>query len=317
MAEELERRGINCNIIYGYGKKVYLRFLLKLSRYDIIYFQKRYSEIDLRLNKCARLVGRKTIFDIDDAPSGVSLDPEGAKRAIEMMRSSSAVIVGSHKLLDFCKKFSRFTCLMLSPINLDYYSPRRQKRNRDYITLGWIGNGINYKYDLLMLLKPLENLGKKYNLKLTLIGALGQREIYEGFGKLRNMEVEIIDSVDWGNPVAVPAAINEFDIGLYPLLDNEYNQYKGGFKALEYMAMEIPVVACRIGENKFIVENGKYGFLVSNKREWEEKLSYLIENEGVRKRMGKEGRGKIEKDYSTQVCAGRLMKVFENMDGRG
>ena len=32
------------------------------------------------------------------------------------------------------------------------------------------------------------------------------------------------------------------DIGLYPLLPNESNEYKCGFKALEFMAMKIPVV---------------------------------------------------------------------------
>jgi len=87
VAEELKRKGIDCAVIHGYGKNVYLRFLLNLMKYDIIYFQKRYSEIDLKLNKLSRLMGRKTIFDIDDAPSGVSLNPEAEKRAIEMMKN--------------------------------------------------------------------------------------------------------------------------------------------------------------------------------------------------------------------------------------
>lgn len=316
IAEELKRRGISCNILYGYGKKLYLRFLLDLIRYDIIYFQKRYSEVDLRLSKSARLVGRETIFDIDDSPSGVGRDPEAAARAIEMMKNCSAAVVGSHKLLDSCTEVNPSTYLVPSCVNLDYYKPRRRDRNRGHTTLGWIGNGINYKYDLLMLLRPLENLSARYDLRLTLIGALEQMEIHEAFSGLMNMEVQIIDSLDWADPMAVPAAISDFDIGLYPLLDNEYNKYKGGFKALEYMAMEIPVVASPVGEAKLIVQDGRDGFLVSNKMEWEDKLSYLVQNASARERMGKEGRDKVERHYSTQLCATRLMEIFENPSGR-
>ncbi|GAG84675.1 unnamed protein product, partial [marine sediment metagenome] len=54
MAEELRREGTNCDIIYEYGKKVYVNFLAKLLRYEIIYFQKRYSKVDLYLHKLAR-----------------------------------------------------------------------------------------------------------------------------------------------------------------------------------------------------------------------------------------------------------------------
>lgn len=314
MAEELKKKRIDCATIYGSGKNVYLRFLLNLMRYDIIYFQKRYSEIDLKLNKLARLMGKKTIFDIDDAPSGVSVNQEVKKHAIEMMKSSSAVIVGSHKLLDFSKKFNRFAYLIPSPVNLNYYKPKREKRNRNYITIGWIGNGIVYKKDLLMLIKPIEKIGEKYKIKFVIIGALGQKEIHQCLSKIKNVTVEIIDSIDWANPIAAPSVISDFDIGLYPLLNNEYNQYKCGFKALEYMAMGVPVVASPVGENKFIIESGKNGFLASNEREWGKYLSCLIEDEYVRKKMGGSGRKKIEENYSIAICAKKLIKNFEDIE---
>ena len=313
MAEELKKRGINCDIIYRYGKKTYLHFLLHLIRYDIIYFQKRYSPIDIKLNKIARITGKKTVFDIDDAPSGVSLNPDTKKHAIEMMKSSSTVIVGSHKLADFAQNFNNHVYLISSPVNLNYYKPKREMRNRSYITLGWIGNGIGYKKDLLMLIEPLEKIGQKYDIELTIIGALEQKEIHHSFGEMKNVRVKIIDSIDWADPIAVSSAISDFDIGLYPLLNNEYNQYKCGFKALEYMAMEVPVVASPVGENTFIVEDGKDGFLASNESEWIKNISYLIENESIRKRMGKVGRDKIENNYSLKVCASKMMKIFENL----
>jgi len=313
VAEELEKRGINCHVIYGSSRKVYLNFLSKLTKYDFVYFQKRYSWIDIKLNKFARLMGKKTIFDIDDAPSGTTLNSEVEERAIEMMRNSSAVVVGSHKLRDFAQNFNDQSYVVHTPINLNYYKPSNKPsraKDSNYITLGWIGNGINYKNDLLMLIKPIEKIGEKYDIKLTIVGALGQKEIYQGFSKLENVEVEIIDSIGWANPIEIPSVISSFDIGLYPLLDNKYNQYKCGGKALEYMATEVPPIASPVGENKFIIEHGSDGFLASNEKEWEQYLTYLVENEALRKRMGKVGRKKVEENYSLEICASKILKIL-------
>jgi glycosyltransferase involved in cell wall biosynthesis len=310
MAEALQRAGINSNIICGYNKKAYLKYLLSLGSHDVIYFQKRYTGIDIKFNRFARLLGKKTIFDIDDAPSGVGLDPEIQKQTIQMIENSSVVVVGSQKLKNYAQKYSNHVHLIPSSINLKYYRPKIRK-DKNHVTLGWIGNGIGYKNDLRMLIKPLESIGEKYDIKLIIVGALKQKEIHHSFGGMKNVAVEIVDSIDWADPEAVPSIISGFDIGLYPLLDNEYNQYKCGFKALEYMAMKIPVVASPVGENVFIVEDGDNGFIASNEREWEEKLSYLIGQSDIRKRMGNKGRGKIEKDYSIEMCANKLISLFQ------
>jgi len=314
VAEELRRRGFNCKVLYGCSKRVYLNFLLKLMDYSVVYFQKRYSKIDIELNRFARLVGKKTIFDIDDAPTGANLRPEAGGQAVVMMKNSSAVVVGSHELVDFAQNFNSHVYFIPSSINLNYYKPQKRTKNYDRITLGWIGNGILYKSDLLMLVRPLEKIGEKYNIKLTLIGALGQQEIYQGFRGMTHAEVKIIDSVDWANPVGSPSAISNFDIGLYPLLNNEYNSYKCGFKALEYMAMKVPPVASPVGENKILIENGEDGFLTSNEKEWEESLLYLVKDRDLRKRMGEAGRRKVEESYSLEVCASKLIEVFEKIE---
>jgi len=310
VAEELEKRGVKSSIICGENREGYLKFFSKLINHEIFYFQKRYSKSDIYLNKLARLLSKKTFFDLDDAPGGVKLNPEVERQAAEMMTASSAVVVGSHKLKDFAQNYNDHVYLIPSSINLNYYMPSGTKSS-NYITLGWIGNGINYKNDLQMLIEPLKKLGRKYNIKLVLVGALGQKEIHQKFNSIRNIKVEIIDSIEWENPTEAPSVISRFDIGLYPLLNNQYNEYKCGYKALEYMAMKIPVVASPVGENKFIIENGKDGFLASNEKDWEEYLSYLIENESIRKRMGEMGRIKVEKNYSLEVCTEKLKGLLK------
>lgn len=77
--------------------------------------------------------------------------------------------------------------------------------------------------------------------------------------------------------------------------------------------MGVPVVASPIGENKFIIENEIDGFLVPNEKGWIEKLSCLVENEGIREKMENIARKKIEEKYSTEVYADKLINVFKKM----
>ena len=56
------------------------------------------------------------------------------------------------------------------------------------------------------------------------------------------------------------------------------------------MALEIPVVASSVGVNKEIIRDGSNGFLASTTEEWIDKLTRLIHDLDLRKRLGKAGR---------------------------
>jgi glycosyltransferase involved in cell wall biosynthesis len=49
------------------------------------------------------------------------------------------------------------------------------------------------------------------------------------------------------------------------------------------------------------------------KDEWIEKLSFLIEDESARMKMGKEGRKKIMEQYTVQVCAPKLIEWIKEV----
>ena len=313
MAEELSRNGDKCEIIYGSAKKKYIHALLRLPFNDIFFIQKKTTRKDIVINKIAKFMGKKTVFDLDDAPGGVALDSEAEQTIAEIMKTSSAVTVGSHELRDFARQYNKEVYLIPTSINLDYYKLDNNKKTDTPIVLGWAGNGIVHKKELLALLPTLKKIGKRHEIKLMIIGALGQKEIYENFSNVEEIEVEIIDWVSWDDPTAIPSLISQFDIGLYPLNDNEYNKYKCGLKGLEYMALKIPLVGNPVSETKHIVEDGKEGFLVSTDKEWEEKICCLIEDRELSKRMGEAGRKKVEDTYSSKVCANELRKVFEKI----
>lgn len=317
LAEELRGKGTVCGIIHGYGGLVFLKFLLALLKYDVIYFQKRYEKIDLVLNSMARAAGKTTIFDIDDHPAGVRLSPVMAGRAEKMMALSSAVAAGSQNLKRLAARVNKNVFLIPSPVSLRYHHPGKLKAGSGRVTLGWVGNGIVYKEDLKMLLAPLRLLAERHALRLIIAGARGQTSIYNDFGSIKNVETEMIDWVSSADPCAIPRVIAEFDIGVYPLIDNEYNRYKCSLKALEYMAMEVPVVASPVGENKTVIEDGKDGFLPGDENEWRERLEYLINDKEARAAMGKNARKKVEARYSSAVCAEEVLMMLKTLREAG
>jgi glycosyltransferase involved in cell wall biosynthesis len=229
-----------------------------------------------------------------------------------MMRNASAVTVGSRALLQYAGQYSSHVHLIPSSINLKYYRPLKGTGRPDRpVCLGWIGNGKHYAQDLIAVLRePLIEVARKRAIRFKVVGACGEPDLYEAFRGIQGMEIDFVDQIDWTDPAAVTQSLQDIDIGLYPLLPNDFNRYKCGFKALEYMAMEVPVVSSSMAENRDIIEDGVDGFLVTTKTEWMSALTRLIDDPDMRARMGKAGREKVEKSYTISRAAASMRSLM-------
>ena len=83
------------------------------------------------------------------------------------------------------------------------------------------------------------------------------------------------------------------------------------FKLIQYLSLGIPVVASPVGVNKKIVDQGVNGFLCDNEIEWKEALLKLLADISLRKKMGLEGRRKIEKQYSIISQETKFLGLFD------
>jgi glycosyltransferase involved in cell wall biosynthesis len=82
---------------------------------------------------------------------------------------------------------------------------------------------------------------------------------------------------------------------------------------LEAMAARLPVVATRVGGNATLVEDGLTGWLVppDDPRALAEAMARLLRDPIRARRMGEEGRRRVERDYRIESAAAQTVAFFE------
>lgn len=285
--------------------------LREIQKGDIMYLQRplgnKYLVVLLVLHKL--LFRRKWYFDMDD---GVFVYlPHKTKFFTKL---SDVIIVGSHYLEDWAKKHNSNVHIVPTAIDHERYKSCTHdysvKNNK--LTIGWIG-GANHHYHNLKLLVPVfeELVKRNIPLKFVLVGAQGNQKVHDLFNNIPNLEAEMIDNIDWTDPLANPRAIQGFDIGVMPLVDDPTTRGKCSFKAIEYMGCGIVPIISPVGENNYLVQDGVNGFLANDTQEWVDKIIHLHQNPSLYAEIGKKAQRTIEERYSFKAVSNQLIEIFK------
>ena len=81
------------------------------------------------------------------------------------------------------------------------------------------------------------------------------------------------------------------------------------------MAMGIPFVASNLGINSQLFSDGQSGFLASNDEEWTQKITTLINDSALRKRMGINARMHFLNNYSQRCISVKYLDILEEVIG--
>ncbi len=217
-----------------------------------------------------------------------------------IMKYANTVLVGNEYLLERAKKSgARRIELLPTVIDLRKY-PVTFFNNNDIFTIGWIGSPVTSHY-LKLVIPALKEVCKNDTARVVLIGAKKE--------ELPNIPVEY---VSWSEETEIKE-IKKFDIGIMPLPDNPWERGKCGFKLIQYMACEKPVIGSPVGVNKKIIKHGINGYQVRNIDEWIWAINKLKNDPKLGQKMGKAGRKIVEKNYCLQVTAPKLLKILKNL----
>ena len=95
-----------------------------------------------------------------------------------------------------------------------------------------------------------------------------------------------------------------------PLPDDLWTKGKCGFKALQYMALEKPVILTPVGVNSEIVIEGVNGYFASSPEEWKNALQKLLLAKDLRIKLGEKGKEIVEKRFSVNSNQERFLSFF-------
>jgi len=125
-------------------------------------------------------------------------------------------------------------------------------------------------------------------------------------------ELRIADKVTFLDAVpheSLPLYYNAADICVVP---SYYESF--GLVAVEAMACGVPVIASRVGGLKETVQDGQTGYLVPwlCPEPFAERLELLLNNEPLRRSLGREARTAAERYHWSEVAA-RVEDVYHDL----
>jgi len=217
----------------------------------------------------AKILRKRIIYDFDDAIWLPNTSKENFlvagikwhKKVGSICRWSWRISCGNNFLADFAKSFNENVTINPSTINTDYHDPRKWGISEEQpITIGWTGSHSTLKY--LDLINPvLSDLEKSLRFRFLVIS-----------NKPPDFKLRSLEFRQWDYTSEI-SDLTEIDIGVMPLTNDTWSQGKCGFKALQYMALEIPTLTSPVGVNAEIIEDGSNGLHCPNVEDWRPELS--------------------------------------------
>jgi len=256
-----------------------------------------------------RLVAKKIVYEYDDAvylPSPA--EPQGESDAARYRRNFSStaavadlVVVGNHHLaaqIDHPR-----IEIVPTGVDLSIFKPNPGSGGSDGCVLGWIGTEGNLPQweRLLPVFKRVVAEKPEVRFKVVSNGESPQYALPLEFERF-TIEREA-------------ACLADFDIGLMPLQDTPWNRGKCAYKALQCMAMGLPVVVSPVGMNLEVIEPGVSGEYAATEDEWVDRLLRLAGDAELRLRMGRAARTVVEERYSLESAGTRIADLIDGLVG--
>lgn len=297
-------------LIQGFARRFFILFTI--PSYDRIFIHRETAPVGPPVVEwlIAKVFRKKIIYDFDDAIWLTDKKKETRlEQALRCRAKVSAICRWSH-VISCGNEYLRQHALrfnpnaVLNPTTIDTENVHNQalhnniNRTGERVLIAWTGSHSTLKY-LYLLEGVLGDIQQKFAEVDLLVIADNPPE----------MDLPRILFRPWSNETEIRDLL-EADIGIMPLPDDEWSKGKCGFKALQYMALEIPAIVSNVGVNPDIIRDGKNGRLCDSDEAWRIALEELITNPAQRKQLGLAGRQTVADRYSVSSNSDNFRSLF-------
>lgn len=285
---------------------------------------------------------RVVVFDVDDLmtePSlaqidvidGIrtqSLTEEGVRshydRIRETMLNADVCLTTTEELALYLRGAGKTTHVIpngfdRSTHNRSRFEMRRwrAKKPDGLIRVGYAGGSHTHQRDFGVAVEAVaELLRENERCRLVLFRSRSGPLIDpEEFPALRGLE----ERIEWRNAVPLPELpleLARFDINIAPLeFGNPYCEAKSELKFFESALVDVPTIASPTGPFRRAIEHGKTGYLAASADDWYHSLKLLVDDPGLRARIGRAAYHSSLARFGPETRILRLACILEQLKG--
>ncbi len=246
----------------------------------------------------SKLLRKPLVLDLDDATYVRYISPTFGRLAgilkcfqktDTVIGWSRVVICGNDTIAKHATDLGASSVVIPTIVDTGCFRPSSRLRRADVPVLGWVGSHSTFRY-LESIFPALQRVACSRRFRLLIVGS-GREDV-------------AITGVDttcraWSLPREL-ADFQEIDIGLYPIVAEEWSTGKSGFKAIQYMSLAVPFVMSPVGICARIGQAGTTHQLASTIGQWHDAVANLVDDADLRVRMGRAGRVHVQKHYSVR-----------------
>ena len=230
------------------------------------------------------------------------------------LRNADKILSTSKAMAIHTKRFTKKN-IEVTPFGIDInkFKPMKNESSNenDVIVIGTIKT-LEKKYGVEYLIRAFKLVKEKFpelSLKLLIVG---EGSLESNLKKIVN-ELQISESTEFTGFIKHDEIVkyhNKLDI--YVSLSTEDSE-SFGVAVIEASSCEKPVVVSNVGGLPEVVINGETGFVVEreNTRTAADAIAKLLENENLRKEMGKAGRQNVIKNFNWRDNINQMISIYK------
>jgi glycosyltransferase involved in cell wall biosynthesis len=240
--------------------------------------------------------------------------------AIESLKLGDGVIVSTPFLGTIYSEFNQHILTVPNSVDFKVWDQVGVTKHR-YTRIGWIG-GRTHVRDLMIVAPAIRRVLARhpdawfYVINSALKPYAESQSADYVFKDVRNVYYS-----DKNAPINLyPRFMSSFnfDIGIAPLEDCNFNRAKSNLRWLEYSALKVPTIATNVGHFAETVQNQKDGVLVPNDiDEWEVALEAMIKHESWRRQIGNAAYKRVKADFNVRKTAAKYLRALKEIAGYG
>jgi glycosyltransferase involved in cell wall biosynthesis len=285
-----------------YDEVIVRREILMFNDYGNLFFERLMATIHNSL-----------ILDFDDDIAAAKREPRTIGFYGKLLLESAAKFTNSFKYYNgfipasgyLKQKFlssKNENDILVLPTCVDYdkLTPKSYGQQTWELTIGWVGARNNLE-NILVVIPALNALADKYKFRLLIVCD----------AQLQGRTNFPIENIYWSEKDEI-TNLQKIDIGIMPLMVNDENKGKAGFKLIQYMGCGLVSLSTALTVNTEIVEDNVNGFLVPPDADWTPYFEKVFNSRENYSAISKAAFEKVKANYSFNAHTDKLITFLKN-----